>query len=116
MTRDCTSEFYLSSLFFCDKVVNISPISWLQDPLGKYNKTSQYNKYKCSISSKLKDVELISAGAANNIFNAAFGSNLAIYVCNNGGFDYDILIDPVTKRVTEYIIEHKVTLDVNQKK
>ena len=35
-----------------DKVVNISPARWLQDPLAKYKKNSDYNKFENSISKK----------------------------------------------------------------
>ena len=36
------------------KVVNLSPVRWLQDPLAKYKKNSDYNKFEESISNKNK--------------------------------------------------------------
>ena len=29
-----------------DKVINISPVRWLQDPLAKYKKNSDYKKFE----------------------------------------------------------------------
>ena len=43
-----------------DKVVNISPIRWLQDPLAKYKKNSDYNKFENSISKKIDDIEIVN--------------------------------------------------------
>jgi len=100
---------------YCDKTVNISPIRWLQDPLAKYKKNSDYRKFELCISKKIDEVEYVKASKANMLFGAVFGADLGIYVCNNGGFDYDSLVDVVTKRVTEYIVNHKVQLDINQR-
>ena len=102
-------------LKFCDKVVNISPIRWLQDPLAKYKKTSDYRRFEKTISKHLDDVGLVKANKANALFDTVFGVDLGIYVCNKGGFNYDSFVDKVTERVTKYIVSHKVKLDINQK-
>ena len=73
-----------------DKVVNISPIRWLQDPLAKYKKRSDYKKFEDTISKKIKELDIIDAVKACNLFNAEMSIDLGIYTINNtGGFDYN---------------------------
>lgn len=73
-----------------DKVVNISPIRWLQDPLAKYKKRSDYKKFEDTISKKIKELDIIDAVKACNLFNAEMAIDLGIYTINNiGGFDYN---------------------------
>ena len=71
-----------------DKVVNISPIRWLQDPLAKYKKNSDYNKFENSISKKIDYIEIVNGITATNLFGADFVSDLAIYTLSTGEFDY----------------------------
>ena len=85
-----------------DKVVNISPIRWLQDPLAKYKKNSDYNKFENSISKKIDDIEIVNGITATNLFGADFVSDLAIYTLSNGDFDYlnfstNTIIDKIQK-------------------
>jgi len=83
----------------CDKVVNISPIRWLQDPFAKYIKSSDYNKFEEFISKKIETLQIIDADTANKIFvGAKFTINLGIYVCGNGGFNYD-METPLNKKI-----------------
>ena len=70
-----------------DKVVNISPARWLQDPLAKYKKNSDYNKFENSISKKIENIKIIPAVQSNKIFNISFG-DMAITLIGDGGFDY----------------------------
>ena len=71
-----------------DKVVNISPARWLQDPLAKYKKNSDYNKFENSISKKIENIKIIPAVQSNKIFNISFGK-MAILLIGKGGFDYN---------------------------
>lgn len=86
-----------------NKVVNISPVRWLQDPFAKYLKTSDYKKFEESISKKIETLDIIPAEEATKKFdNAAFTMNLGIYVCGNGGYQYDsetLLIKKIVKKV-----------------
>ena len=71
-----------------NKVINISPIRWLQDPLAKYKKNSDYIEFENSISKKIDDIEIVKSEVANKLFNISFG-DLGIYKISNGGFKYD---------------------------
>ena len=69
--------------------INLSPVRWLQDPLAKYKKNSDYNKFRQSISEKITSLSVISTGNASKIFNTPIRMDLAIYSCSNkGGYDY----------------------------
>ena len=63
-----------------DKIVNISPVRWLQDPLAKYKpkKDNLPEKYK-NILSALESLTIIPASDSNNLFNIAW-CDLGIYV------------------------------------
>ena len=100
-----------------DKVVNISPVRWLQDPLAKYKKNSDYKKFEESISKKIESLDVISAKNANGLFGAIFGTDLGIYTCSNDTsncIDVD-LTDDITKRVVRYMINNRATFDYNKK-
>ena len=76
---------------FGKEIVWISPVRWIQDPLAKYKKTSDLLKYKDTILTKLKEVEVVSAKDAIAMFdNARFIMDLAIYhieESNTSSFD-----------------------------
>src|SRR5574344_388709 len=71
-----------------NKFVNISPVRWLQDPLAKYKKNCDYNKFEESISKKIERLDVIDSNTASVLFSAAFNMNLGIYIIGNGGYNY----------------------------
>ena len=88
-----------------DKVVNISPIRWLQDPLAKYKKNSDYNKFEESISKKIESLDMIDSITASVLFSAVLTINLGIYVIGSGGYNYthnNSIID----KVLNYTAKH----------
>ena len=86
-----------------DKVVNISPIRWLQDPLAKYKKNSDYKKFENSISKKIDDITFISTEESNKLFNILLLQPLAIYTISNGGYNYDFCT-PLLKKIFDKIL------------
>ena len=70
-----------------EKVVNISPIRWLQDPLTNFKKNTDYKKYKKSIVDKIETLNVIPASDAMSIFKILISTDLGIYVIKAGGFD-----------------------------
>ena len=93
-----------------DKVVNISPVRWLQDPLAKYKKNSDYKKFEESISKKIESLDIISSDIASNIFSAAFNMNLGIYKIAHGGYDYkkceNNIIDRILSTMPDNMCNH----------
>jgi hypothetical protein len=99
-----------------DKVINISPVRWLQDPLAKYKKNSDYNKFEESISKKIESLDIVSAKSANVLFDAIFGMDLAIYKCNNSAtVSIDYTQNNIILRVVQYMIKNHATFDYNKK-
>ena len=64
------------------KVVNLSPVRWLQDPLAKYKKNSDYNRFEESVAKHIETFNIIESAESNNIFSAGIMPDLAIYLCN----------------------------------
>ena len=71
------------------KVINLSPVRWLQDPLVEYKKTCDYKRFENSVSKHIFELNIIKQQYENMLFSAEINTDLAIYVCNNkGGYDY----------------------------
>ena len=83
-----------------DKVINISPVRWLQDPFALYSTCSDYCKFEDSVSKKIESLDVISAKDASKLFDAAFSMNLGIYVCGKGGYEYQHN-DPLITKIVE---------------
>lgn len=83
-----------------NKVVNISPVRWLLDPFAPYSTRSDYCKFENSISKKIESLDMIPAKKASELFDAAFTMNLGIYVCGNGGYEYQHN-DPLITKIVE---------------
>ena len=89
-----------------EKVVNISPVRWLQDPFAPYLTRSDYCKFENGVSKHIKDLEVIPAKNATELFQeAAFTMNLGIYTCDSeGGWNYqhnDPLINKIVHKTME---------------
>lgn len=84
----------------CNKVINISPVRWLQDPFAPYLKRSDYNKFENSVSKYIKDIQIIPAKEASDLFgDALFTMNLGIYELDaNGGYAYQHN-DPLVNKI-----------------
>lgn len=88
--------------------VNLSPVRWLQDPLAKEKKSTDYKRFEDSISKHLTDVEVINAKTANTIFGIQNFTDLAIYRCVEKSvcsFDYE------HKLIDEYLGNRKSIFD-----
>ena len=82
-----------------DKVVNISPVRWLQDPLAKYKKNSDYNKFEESISKKIESLDVIDSNTASELFSTAFNMNLGIYTVGTSGYNYKNCENDIIDRI-----------------
>lgn len=99
---------------YAKKIINISPIRWLQDPVAKTRSNSEYNKYK-DLRSCIESIEVIKDKEAQQLFGTAeFGMDLGISVIGNGGFDCDTLIDPIINRIIAYMIKNPAPFETNQ--
>ena len=65
------------------EVVSVQPARWLEDPLAEYKQSSDYKKYKNSITDRLSKLQLINYVDANDKFKIGLsGTDLAIYTFN----------------------------------
>lgn len=92
-------------ILLADKVVNISPIRWLQDPLVNFKKSTDYKKFENSISKKIESLNIISVDTATDIFNAKMPSDMGIYVCKNDINNnlYKQLVNPIINKILNQI-------------
>lgn len=67
----------------CEETINISPIRWLQDPLAKYKKNSDYNKFKESIAEHIATLKELTTKEAGELFNIGVPFQLGIVKCTN---------------------------------
>ena len=89
-----------------DKVINISPVRWLQDPFAPYSSKSDYCKFEKTVSKKIETLDVIPAKDACKLFDAIFNMNLGIYICSeNGGYDYKHN-DPLITKIVEKTMEN----------
>ena len=89
-----------------EKVINISPVRWLQDPFAPYSIRSDYSKFENSVSKHIKELEVIPAKNASELFQeASFTMNLGIYTCDSeGGWNYrhdDPLVNKIVTKTME---------------
>ena len=78
---------HLISLYPDAEIVNLSPIRWLQDPLAEYKKNSDWFRFE-DIRGYIKELDVISAKEAQELFSSAQYENLGVYhVTKNGGLD-----------------------------
>ena len=97
-------------------LVNLSPIRWLQDPLAKYKKGSDYCKFEESVAKHIEDVYVVRALTAQEMFSSGQYEDLGIYVIRKSARDevqpiIETLLEPKMKGLFD-----KVNLPTYQKK
>ena len=94
-----------------NKVINVSPVRWLQDPLAKWKNKSDFSKYENDVSKHLVKLDIINSAEADKLFGVRFSTDLGIYVLNEkGGFNYrkfntNTIIDKVKNKWIDANIE-----------
>ena len=88
------------------KCVNLSPVRWLQDPLAKYKKNSDYHKFEDSVSKHIESLDVIDAAESNRLFGIQHG-NLAVYTTCSAktAFNYEqqSTLSGISKKVLNFI-------------
>lgn len=69
------------------EVVWLAPIRWLQDPLAKYKKNSDYNRYENTISKKIISINEYAGDVISMIFDAGMPA-CGIYHLDNNIHDF----------------------------
>ena len=86
-------------------LVNLSPIRWLQDPLAKYKKTSDWYKFK-EVRERVQGLIPISAKACTELFGgeqdgAAFSGEIGIYYIKKNVSTWE----PVGNSILEKVLD-----------
>lgn len=97
-------------------LANISPIRWLQDPLAKYKKSSDYCKFEESVAKHIEDVYVVRALTAQEMFSSGQYEDLGVYVIRKSAMNevqpiIETLLEPKMKGLFD-----KVNLPTYQKK
>lgn len=97
-------------------LVNLSPIRWLQDPLAKYKKTSDWYKFK-GVREHTHKIDVVSARDFQMMFNAIGNFDLGIYVVHKSvSPNYVSVINPVIERVSEFNHSNPAPLEFDKYK
>lgn len=97
-------------------LVNLSPIRWLQDPLAKYKKGSDLNRFKESVAKHLIDLHIVTALESQQKFDGIVSSQdlgIQTYRKINSDF-YESIIDPLVKKIVDIHVKHLCTIDENK--
>lgn len=102
------------------KVVNLSPVRWLQDPLAKYKEKNYYNRFEDKISKHCTSIETIRTEDARKLFDAELSQPLGIYCCdksnNNNVYKNVFKVHDFVDRVYKKILEDNVFNSLTCKK
>ena len=105
---------HLISLYPEAEVVNLSPVRWLQDPLAKYKKNSDWKKFE-SVRKRIETLDVVTDIEAQSLFSAGFLSDLGIYhITQKGGWKIkentiiEKIINKGCKTLKDVIEENKV--------
>ena len=72
------------------KVVNLSPVRWLQDPLAKYKKNSDWHRFQESVSKHIESLDIITSEEGATLFNNRLNVQCGVYRCTrDGNFAHD---------------------------
>ena len=94
-----------------DNIVNLSPVRWLQDPLAKYKKGSDFLKF-ADLHKHIESLEMISGKEAQRLFQSKQYENLGLYKLSSKKVDNLVSLVDLD---TLFFIE-KVSLPVYNKK
>lgn len=71
--------------------VNLSPVRWLQDPLAKYKKNSDWYRFQENIAKHIESLDVFFSKEMSDTFSIQINTDLAVYVANssiNNNFDF----------------------------
>lgn len=95
-------------------LVNLSPIRWLQDPLAKYKKTSDWYKFK-EVREHTHKINVIIARDFQAMFGAIGNFDLGIYVIRKSVSSTPVsVINPVIERMSEFNHSNPAPLELDK--
>ena len=96
-------------------LVNLSPIRWLQDPLAKYKKSSDWYKFK-EVRERIEDIVEVPMVDACDMFNAGMPFDLGIYKIRKGSYEaYKNYTNPIVDKVMENELPNVLSVSEDNK-
>lgn len=97
-------------------LVNLSPIRWLQDPLAKYKKNSDWYKFK-EVREHTHKINVVLAKDFQTMFGAIGNFDLGIYVIRNSLSPTPVsVINSVIERISEFNHSNPAPLEFDKYK
>lgn len=98
------------------KVVNLSPIRWLEDPLASYKKNNDYHRFEDKVGKHIEDAEIISQYKAQELFEAIFNYNLGVYCCDGKEHTIyqELSKDSILNKTIPYLVLHNPVFERNK--
>lgn len=98
-------------------VITLQPTRWLEDPLKKYKKSSDFSKF-LNMRRRLSSVDLLDQAKTGALFNVGLPFNLGIYFfTKTGNFDFNRfenkLLDKLINQIKEPLSKHIVVDDLD---
>ena len=86
--------------------VSLQPVRWLQDPLVKYKKSTDFGRYNELLRHNLSDIQIYSSIEVGKLFDAVFTMDLGIYELNkNSNYNLDTLYkDILLEKIIDTIL------------
>lgn len=98
------------------KVVNLSPIRWLEDPLADYKKSTDFKRFE-NLRKHIENIEKIPARDAQNTFSAAIGTDLGIYtITKDGGWNSNSFHNKMVEKYIPIFLKNGVLTDAKEGK
>ena len=87
-------------------LVNLSPIRWLQDPLAKYKKSSDWNRFE-DVRKRIISIKEVSCEEVTELFSALFYSSLGVYYIDNKEHDaFKYEFNPLIDKIINFPCKH----------
>ena len=92
--------------------VSLQPVRWLQDPLVKYKKSTDFSRYFDTLQNRVKSIDVLTSQDCIKIFDAIFTMDLGIYEFEPGGnfnislFHKDSLLEKIIDKVLDTSCGH----------
>ena len=88
------------------KVVNLSPVRWLQDPTISFKKKSDFSRFNQSVAKHISDLNIILSKDAECLFGIGLPFNLGLYICQSATTKFELPKTDSQKLIEKLIVKY----------